>query len=63
MVNFLEVTRPNILARNRSKMNMSISYVNGMNLKGIVLKKMVQFTFKLCDQMSDMYMRNKEWSI
>lgn len=42
---------------------MSISYVNGMNLKGIVLKKMVQFTFKLCDQMSDVYMRNKDWSI
>lgn len=37
---------------------MPISNVNGMNLKGIVWEKMVQFTFKLYDQMGDMYIRS-----
>lgn len=34
-----------------------------MDLKGIFWKKMVQFTFKLYDQMSDMYMRSEDSSI
>lgn len=47
MVNFLAATRATILRiltykKLRSKISMPISNVNGMNLKGIVWKKMVQ---------------------